>query len=178
MTGQQPHIKYLGSVEEIEAERERAEAALEKFTTEHSIPGMIVGRDKDGRVVNLTLGKWGKAGVSIPATDADRQWYDLHASQHEQMIDPDNPDKFKKPKNDEAGCTSCNEGKLKRLITGGAKLLKSELGIGAADAATITERRGICEACPALDFGVCTDCGCFAAAKVKLKAEQCPREKW
>jgi len=75
----------------------------------------------------------------------------------------------------EASCNTCG---LKRLIKGSAKLLKAELGIDASDDATIIKRRNLCEACEHYDFGVCMECGCFCAAKVKLKSEQCPKGKW
>lgn len=79
-------------------------------------------------------------------------------------------------------CGSCASSKLKRLIKGGAGLLKAELGIDAADESTIMNRRSICESCELYEFGVCDEtkggCGCFCAAKVKLKTEQCPKGKW
>jgi len=71
---------------------------------------------------------------------------------------------------------------LLRLIKGSAKLLKSELGIDAADEETMAERKALCLSCPIYDFGVCVEekggCGCFVAAKVKLKSEACPLDKW
>jgi hypothetical protein len=75
-------------------------------------------------------------------------------------------------------CSGCNSKGLKRLIQGGAKLLKSELGIDAASDDTIKDRKAKCLNCNYYDFGVCTTCGCFCAAKVKLKSEQCPKGKW
>jgi len=76
------------------------------------------------------------------------------------------------------GCGSCASKGLKRLLTGGAKLLKSELGIDACDEATMIDRKNLCESCEHYDFGVCSLCGCFCAAKVKLKSELCPDERW
>ena len=64
------------------------------------------------------------------------------------------------------------------LAKGGAKLLKAELGIDACDSNTIIDRRNICESCEDYDFGVCNLCGCFCAAKVKLKSEKCPKGQW
>lgn len=80
--------------------------------------------------------------------------------------------------NDEGGCTSCKAKGLKRLLKGSAALLKAELGIDAADESTIAKRRATCLACDSYDFGVCNKCGCFCAAKVKLKSEACPQGKW
>ena len=77
-----------------------------------------------------------------------------------------------------AGCTGCAAKGLKRLILGGAALLKSELGVDAADQELQDKRKNICLGCESYDFGVCEDCGCFTAAKVKLKTEKCPKEKW
>ena len=76
------------------------------------------------------------------------------------------------------GCGSCASKGLKRLLTGGAKLLKSELGIDACDEATMIDRKNLCESCEHYDFGVCTLCGCFCAAKVKLGLEKCDDGRW
>jgi hypothetical protein len=77
------------------------------------------------------------------------------------------------------GCSSCAKRGLLGLIKGSANLLKSELGIDAADEKTIAKRKALCIACEAYDFGVCNDCGCFTAAKVKLKTgSPCPKGKW
>jgi hypothetical protein len=75
----------------------------------------------------------------------------------------------------QASCNSCG---LKKLLRGSVRLLQAELGLDAADEATITKRRELCLNCDQYDFGVCQDCGCFLAAKVKLKSEQCPQDKW
>tara|TARA_R100000655_G_scaffold71369_2_gene109750 strand:+ start:6765 stop:7133 length:369 start_codon:yes stop_codon:yes gene_type:complete len=77
-----------------------------------------------------------------------------------------------------SGCTSCSAKKLKRFIDGGIGLLKSELGIDACDQSTIIDRKDLCLKCEHYDFGVCNSCGCFCAAKVKLKSERCPKGKW
>lgn len=83
---------------------------------------------------------------------------------------------------DKKNCKTCAAKGLKRLISGGAKLLKSELGIDAADEETVEKRKEVCIKCPIYDFGVCVEekggCGCFCAAKVKLKGEECPKGKW
>ena len=83
-----------------------------------------------------------------------------------------------KPEEDTKGCTSCKTKGLKRLLQGSAALLKAELGIDATDEATIIERKKLCMACEHYDFGVCGQCGCFCAAKVKLKSEKCPKGLW
>lgn len=83
-------------------------------------------------------------------------------------------------------CTSCEENKrrngLINLAKGGAKLLKAHLGIDASDKKTMAERKALCLSCPTYDFGVCVEekggCGCFVAAKIKLKSEACPLDKW
>jgi len=84
-------------------------------------------------------------------------------------------EKTKKAKKE---CVGCKAKGLKRLIRGGAGLLKAELGIDACNPDTILERRRVCESCEHYDFGLCTECGCILAAKVKLKSENCPLEKW
>ena len=79
-------------------------------------------------------------------------------------------------------CKTCAANKLKRMVTGGVKLLKSELGVDAADEETMARRKAICLKCPVYDFGVCVEekggCGCFVAAKIKLEGEECPKGKW
>lgn len=83
-----------------------------------------------------------------------------------------------------SGCSSCAKKGLMGLIQGGAKLLKAELGIDAADEETMAMRKEICLGCPVYDFGVCVEekggCGCFVAAKIKIKGEACPlsEPKW
>jgi hypothetical protein len=88
----------------------------------------------------------------------------------------------RQPVGGKAGCASCAKRGLMGLITGGAKLLKAELGIDAADEATMATRKALCLKCPIYDFGVCVEekggCGCFVAAKIKLKGEECPKGKW
>jgi len=80
------------------------------------------------------------------------------------------------------GCTSCAKKGLMGLIKGGAQLLKAELGVDAADEATMETRKALCLECPTYDFGVCIEeeggCGCFVAAKIKLEGEECPKGKW
>jgi hypothetical protein len=84
----------------------------------------------------------------------------------------------KPPKKQPVDCGGCGAKGLKRLIVGGAKLLKAELGVDACDTDTIIDRKHICESCEHFDFGVCNECGCFCAAKVKLKTEKCPMGQW
>lgn len=75
-----------------------------------------------------------------------------------------------------ASCPGCSF--LRRLASGGVGLLKAELGVDAAGDELEAARRATCESCEAWDHGVCTDCSCFTAAKVKIKSEQCPRGLW
>lgn len=79
-------------------------------------------------------------------------------------------------------CNLCKLGRFRHIIRGGAKLLQAELGIHAADVATIIERKKICESCEVYDFGICDKqkggCGCILAFKVKLKNEACTLLKW
>ena len=85
-----------------------------------------------------------------------------------------------KPSAKEGGCTSCNKKKnsILDIVKGGAKLLQAELGVGAAGSELFETRKAICLACPAYDFGVCTDCKCFLKSKCSIKSERCPQEKW
>lgn len=67
---------------------------------------------------------------------------------------------------------------LTRLVRGAAGMLKAELGIGSAEEKVVAMRKEQCGSCSHYDFGVCTSCGCFCAAKVLLKSETCPKGKW
>jgi hypothetical protein len=43
----------------------------------------------------------------------------------------------------------------------------------------ISEKRySICESCPSLKLGICTECGCRMKWKTQLKFASCPLEKW
>ena len=88
----------------------------------------------------------------------------------------------RQPVGGKAGCSSCAKKGLMGLIKGGAKLLKAELGIDAADEATLATRKALCLECPIYDFGVCVEekggCGCFVAAKIRIEGEKCPKGKW
>ena len=90
---------------------------------------------------------------------------------------PKEVSKSKQPQK-EGGCGSCASKGLKRLLTGGAKLLKAELGMDACEESITIDRKNFCESCEHYDFGVCNKCGCFCAAKVKLKTEKCPEGIW
>ena len=106
---------------------------------------------------------------------------DVKVEEINEMLTPvrlvDQEPKPKKPKKN-SDCATCGSKGLKSLILGGAKLLKAELGLDACDEETIIDRRNLCESCEHYDFGVCDQCGCFCAAKVKLKSEVCPKGKW
>ena len=86
-----------------------------------------------------------------------------------------------KPKK-KKGCGNCAASNLKKLVRGGGGLSKVELGVDAANKNTIIKRRSLCESCGLYDFGICDEskggCGCFCAAKVKLKTEKCPEGRW
>ena len=92
--------------------------------------------------------------------------------------------KPRQPVGGKAGCASCAKKGLMGLIKGGAKLLKAELGVDAADEATMAKRKALCLDCPVYDFGVCVEekggCGCILYAKIKVRGESCPlpNPKW
>jgi len=139
-----------------------ADKALDKWLEDYHVHGLAVGRNADGKVVRITFNK--------------RAEIKLKQSTEVEVVET--PDPEAKPITKKKGCGSCEKNKLKRLISGGAKLLKAELGVDAADDDTIIDRKKLCLNCPSYDFGVCDDCGCFCAAKVKLKSEVCPQGKW
>lgn len=74
-------------------------------------------------------------------------------------------------------CEDCGS-TLRRLAKGGLNLLKSELGLDAADDATEDRRAIECQACEFCRLGVCQLCGCFVAAKITIKGEACPDRRW
>lgn len=69
-------------------------------------------------------------------------------------------------------------GGLADKVKGAMGMAKSELGIGHADDETIERRRTLCKGCEHQDLGVCGKCGCYCAAKVRLKKEKCPIGVW
>ena len=88
-----------------------------------------------------------------------------------------------KDKEQSDGCSSCgkkNKGRrgLKDLAKGAVGLAKSELGVGHAPPEIIELRSSVCRSCDRQDLGVCQECGCYCAAKVKLTKERCPLDKW
>ena len=115
-----------------------------------------------------------------------KQGVSAHPNQKEppKTIPKNQPPKQKK------GCSGCgkdatpeqlakrNAVGLSRLVRGAAGMLKAELGIGSASKEVVAMRKEQCNDCKHYDFGVCTNCGCFCAAKVLLKSEKCPIRKW
>jgi hypothetical protein len=99
-----------------------------------------------------------------------------------------NRENQRQPVGGKAGCASCAKKGLMGILKGGAKLLKAELGIDAADEATKAKRKALCLSCSNYDFGICREadddgkdiggCGCVVAYKVLLAGEECPRKKW
>jgi hypothetical protein len=63
-----------------------------------------------------------------------------------------------------------------------AFLKHAATGFAHVEEAEYQQRLAICEACPKLQAGVCTQCGCATAGKVLAKArwasESCPLGKW
>lgn len=75
-------------------------------------------------------------------------------------------------------CTKCNKSKM-GIVTGAAKLLRSELGLVILkDQDLIQARRRACEACDRWEHGKCGECGCYTWAKSRLSREVCPLGKW
>jgi hypothetical protein len=46
------------------------------------------------------------------------------------------------------------------------------------DTKTQEERMSICNTCPSLKLGFCTECGCKMSWKTTLKNAHCPIHKW
>ncbi len=51
-------------------------------------------------------------------------------------------------------------------------------GFSTASAEEQARRLDICRACPEWDGSRCRKCGCYTAAKVRMKTEHCPMSKW
>ncbi len=51
-------------------------------------------------------------------------------------------------------------------------------GFSTASAEEQARRLGICRACPQWDGGRCRLCGCYLAAKIRLRTEHCPIARW
>lgn len=67
-------------------------------------------------------------------------------------------------------CLACSA--PKKLIKGVGAIL---FGINKTLA---KPRLEICSNCPFNTLGFCEQCGCYIRAKVRLKEESCPIEKW
>ena len=159
------------SKEEYEEYIEKAQAELNNWATNNPLPGIGIGRDEYGNVVHITTGSRMEGLANLSESNPEI----VHSVEKSRV--EERPD-FKPIESKDSGCKTCGAKGLKKLIMGGAKLLKSELGIDAADAETVQNRMNICLGCEKYNFGVCEDCGCFTAAKVKLSSEKCPIGKW
>jgi len=170
----------------LEKHEAKAEMELNKWLDKYTVSGLSVGRDKDGKVVRMQFNN--RTSYQTPMPDEVNTQtveqntpvvHDVFVDQYGRKEKAPNRKKSKKGKKP---CSACekkrNWSKLKRLVTGGSKLLMSELGIDAATEDTIIARKELCMACDSYDFGVCNECGCFTAAKVKLNSEECPLGKW
>jgi hypothetical protein len=176
--------KKHGSKENYEKFVVEAHEKLAAWVDTYPMGGMTVARNKHGQIIrivftNLFEGR-GESGKLVMGDKKETRG-EAEARVQAQgvangLLEPAKENTKKKE------CVGCRENskanKLKRMITGGAKLLKSELGIDASDLETIAKRRKVCESCKRYDFGICLECGCFCAAKVKLKSEACPINKW
>lgn len=153
--------------EDYEEYREKAQSELNRWAKENPLPGIGIGKDEYGNVVQITTANRMKSLIEAAENDSGV----AHTVEQSPVIERPSP-------KSEPGCKTCAAKGLKRLILGGAKLLKSELGIDASDEKTVNKRKELCLSCDRYDFGVCSDCGCFCAAKVKLTSEKCPIGKW
>ena len=121
-----------------------------------------------------------------------KQWEKYHGRKlsepREGVVEKVNKENQRQPVGGKKGCTSCASKGLLSIIKGGAKLLKAELGVDAADEATMAKRKALCLGCSNYDFGICREvdddgkdsggCGCICAYKIRLTHENCPRKKW
>jgi hypothetical protein len=161
------------SKNEYEEYKKESQLKLNEWADKFAMPGVGIGRDENGNVKQITQGNRMESLQKLAETNPEVV---SKVDQPVKEIEAFEPPPV--PKGKEGGCKTCAAKGLKRLILGGAKLLKSELGIDAADEETVEKRKKLCIGCDKYDFGVCSDCGCFCAAKVKLTSEKCPIGKW
>lgn len=181
MTNELNKSRNFNTQDELVAHDDEARVKLEEWLATNFVDGLSVLRDKQGDVASIrfTKTKENRFTQAIPTA----------AEIEKEMQGRKETDKLAKEKmakrvgkEKKGGCSSCAKKGLLGLIKGGAKLLKSELGVDATDELTMNKRKALCLACPVYDFGVCVEekggCGCFVAAKIKLKSEACPMDKW
>jgi len=119
-----------------------------------------------------------------------KQWEKYHGKElgEQKPVAKVNRENQRQPVGGKKGCSSCAKRGLMGILKGGAKLLKAELGMDAADEETKAKRKALCLSCSNYDFGICREvdddgkdiggCGCICAYKVLLAGEECPRGKW
>ncbi len=158
---------------EYEEYKKESQLKLNEWAESYPMPGVGIGRDENGNVTQVTSGSRMGNLEELAKNNPD-----IISRVDQPMKESEAFEPTPVPKGTEGGCKTCAAKGLKRLILGGAKLLKSELGIDASDEETVEKRKKLCIGCDKYDFGVCSDCGCFCAAKVKLTSEKCPIGKW
>jgi len=175
-------FRHFDTQEELVAHDDQARLKLEEWISISHVDGLSVLRDKQGDVVQLRFTKTKEERFLVQTPTYDREKEEQERKEYFEKAEKNLRSKAKKKK---GGCSSCGDKKgLLSLIKGSAKLLKAELGIDAADEETMAMRKEICLGCPVYDFGVCVEekggCGCFVAAKIKIKGEACPlsEPKW
>jgi len=67
---------------------------------------------------------------------------------------------------------------LADLARGAVGVAKAALGRDRAPEDAITARWDSCLACERHDRGVCTACGCFVGAKIRVASSACPEARW
>lgn len=67
---------------------------------------------------------------------------------------------------------------IRAVMRGAIGVAKAFAVVGAAGRTTAQSRYAICLKCESNDLGQCLACGCFVAAKVRNRNEQCPSGKW
>ena len=73
-------------------------------------------------------------------------------------------------------CKGC--GDKKNIPKGIIGLAKAEFGFDKASEELIAERKAICMGCNLNDIGRCSKCNCYLYAKIRIKKEKCPENKW
>jgi len=73
-------------------------------------------------------------------------------------------------------CKGC--GDKKNIPKGIVGLAKAEFGFDRASEELITDRKAICMSCDLNDIGRCFKCNCYLYAKIRIRKEKCPENKW
>lgn len=117
---------------------------------------------------------------NCPLGDGPCRGEPWHVERFCQLLDPANPKHDPRYADVVVGLS---EGRMPSAAQQAANLAGSLWdwaisGFSMAGEDEVARRLAICATCPQWDDGRCKLCGCYLAAKVRLKTEHCPISKW